>query len=242
MGFEQLNLKQLIDKQQPGALFASTSSTKKPAIPAALQAKLRLDSDKLMAKDVFLVHVADAVIGPWDTITILLKAVMDTIGEWKILMDTSTRLHEIENARIFISGTHHYDANGTIFYVDENGQTKVFLHTIRPVEGISRMGNIAAVDDFKLSSAFRFRDKWSGDGFRSDLPLRWGVRLCIDANMADKEPHGLNSNFDRSAAISPFFHRNSSRYTRQQSNGFHSPHSHQFAALCGIHVYREIGR
>lgn len=198
MGFEQLNLKQLIDKQQPGALFVSKHPQQRNLQFHALQAKLRLDSDKLTAKDVFLVHVADAVIGPGgNTITILPGAVMDTIENGKILMDTSTRLHEIENARIFISGTHHYDANGTILYVDENGQKqKVFLHTIRPVEGISRgMGNIAAVDDFKLSSAFRFQGQMEVTASDSTYLFDGGAQIVYRCQHADKEPAWVKFKF-----------------------------------------------
>lgn len=197
-GFDQMDLKQLIDKKQPGALFVSKHLQQRNLQFHALQAKLSLKANKLTAHNVFLIHVADAVLSPGEhTVVILPGAVMDTIENGKILMDTLSRIHEIENARIFVSGAHHYDANGTILYVDETKQKqKVFLHTIRPTDGISHgLGDITAANDFKLSPAFRFQGKMEVAAPDSAYLFDGGAQIVHQCKNAEKEPAWIKFKF-----------------------------------------------
>jgi hypothetical protein len=190
-GMESMPLKELVDKQQPGATFVSTHQQQASLTFNAVNAKLDLKQNTLKADGVYMIKCADAAIKPDNySLTIHPGAQMDTIEKAEILFNLDNRIHYAYNGRAHIASSKLYSANGYIDYKDIDGKTTpIFFKEITSATGYS-VGYADILEDkpLNLSSAFIFYGKVSVIANDSSLSFDGGVSLTMNCSNDKNTP------------------------------------------------------
>lgn len=159
--YDGMSMKEMADIDLQGARFISIH-------PA--QDSLEFRSDKaiysrkdqtIKANGVRMIRVADAAIFPGDQkVTIFRRAEMEELSDAKILANTTTKFHTVNDATINIKGRFSYFGRGNYDYVDKNDDIqKIYLNNIY-VDSTSMtnaLGKIKEEDKFTLSPAFKYK-------------------------------------------------------------------------------------
>lgn len=183
LSMEGKTIRELVDMAEQGAKFISTHPNQDSLSFHALEAKLNLQTNELLAQGVYIIRCADAVIKPADNqITLRPGAQMDTIDKAEILFDTLSRLHLASNARVHIASKKLYSANGYLKYKDENKQeTSIFFKEITSATGYSvGYADIDKQEPLNLSEAFKFYGEISVEARDSAFMFDGGVTLALE--------------------------------------------------------------
>ena len=189
-GINAKDINDIIDLEQPGAMFVSQHPTQDNLTFNALDAKLNLQTNELIADGVYLIKTADAAIRPEPAqITLHPGAQMDTIEKATIVFNMENRMHRVFDARVHIASAKLYSANGYINYKDaENHSTPIFFKEITSATGYSvGYADISKDEPLNLSSAFKFFGEVSVIAPDSSMSFDGGVTLALNCN--DNEPY-----------------------------------------------------
>ncbi len=153
-------------------------------------AKYNLRKYIIKCKNVPFIYVADAKVFPKNgDVTIFKSAVMDTLRESSILVNTVTKYHTIRNTTASIFGRRAYLASGDYQYVDENEKPYlIHFNTIKPdAQGqtISE-GLIPEKDNFKFNDYFSFAGKVFLQATQEFLTFDGGTKIVHNCNRIGK--------------------------------------------------------
>jgi hypothetical protein len=201
LGYENKPLVDLIDLPQPGATFFSTHPQQDSLTFNAVNAKLDLRTNKLLASGVFLVHSADAVIKPISTnLTIHPGAQMDTIDKADIVFSVENRIHKVHDARVHIASGKLYSANGYIDYKDiDNNITPIFFKEITSATGSSvGYADVLQEKPLNLNSAFKFYGQVAVISKDTNMSFDGGVSLTMNCGYLESPWLKFASKIDQS--------------------------------------------
>lgn len=121
-GLEGLALADRLDRDpQPGVGFVSTDPFRENLHFSSVGAVYRYNDAQLFCPNVFLVHVADAVVAPsGDSLLVRQGGAIDMLHKAQVLANCSNKRHLFYNADVAIQSANKYSAKGLADYVDEN--------------------------------------------------------------------------------------------------------------------------
>lgn len=181
-GLEGLALRERLDRgPQPGARFVSTDPKQDSLQFYATQARYQYNDAQLSCRNVFLVHVADAVVAPsGDSLHVRAGGAIDLIHKAQILANTDSRYHLFYDADVMLFGAEKYSAKGTIDYVDEaEKHQKIYMTAIEPDAQGRTLGQGFVSDsaNFTLNAALGFAGKVRVEADQQHYFFDGGVRL-----------------------------------------------------------------
>lgn len=147
-------------------------------------AKYNLRKYIISCKNVPFINVADARMIPYNgDVTIFKNAVLDTLKNAKIIANTVTKYHTINNSTINIFSRRNYLAFGDYEYIDENGNPFLIkFKIIKPDtsgQTISE-GLIPEKDNFKFNDYFSFAGKVYLQATQQFLTFDGGTKIVHD--------------------------------------------------------------
>lgn len=112
------------------------------------------------AKEVDFILVADASVKPGDGKVVVKKdAKMNTLDSAKIVANTRTEFHTIENASVNITGRWNYSGSGNYWYEDLNeNRQEIYFNLVKANDNRETVasGKISREEEFTLSPQFNF--------------------------------------------------------------------------------------
>ena len=179
-------LKELIGEDLSRSRFISEHPAQGSLSFYAPDANYNLNENVIYAKDVPIIHVADAAIFPDSgNVTVLKKAEMLPLKNCKIIADTIDQKHYIYDATADITSKKKYIGSGTYDYVDEmDNKQKIFLNSIK-VDSTGKTfasGDIAEKANFTLSPFFSFYGKTYMYANKEFLNFDGGVLIKHDCD------------------------------------------------------------
>ena len=190
-GLSSKSLKEIIEVQQPGAVFTSVHPSQDNLTFSSVNTKLNLGTNEMTADGVFMIKTADAAVKPSDNRIVLRPgARMDTINKAEIIFDTENKWHYVKNARVHIAGGKLYSANGYIDYKDmDNKVTEVFFREITSATGYSvGYADISKDEPLNLNTAFKFYGQMTVSSRDSVMSFDGGVTLALNCNGGKENP------------------------------------------------------
>ena len=210
--YDNKSMKELADIDLEGARFVSIHPGQDSLEFTAEKAIYSRVNQTIDAKGVRMIRVADAAIFPdKQNVIIRKRAEMDELHNAKILANTTTKYHTIDDAVVNIEGRYDYFGRGNYDYVDKNDQVqKIYLNNIfvDSTSMTNAKGKIKENDNFTLSPAFNYKgnvklvstDEYLtfDGGFQirnhcDTLPKQWvqfnsviqpdNIKIPIDSNM-----------------------------------------------------------
>lgn len=179
--FEALSLRDIMDLDLQGSVFVSEHPQQDSLAFFCLQADYDLNEYAIVARDVKIIQVADAAVFPTDGIvTILEDAAMKPLESATIITDMTSKMHQINQAKVAIHSSKRYTASGLYTYSNLNDE-KFVLNM--PEITVSDQGHtqgkavIQAQDGFYLSPWFAFSGEALLDAATPYLRFNGGVQL-----------------------------------------------------------------
>ncbi|MGM0612792.1 MAG: hypothetical protein ACQESM_04690 [Bacteroidota bacterium] len=159
--YDDKSMEEMADIDLEGARFVSIHPGQDSLEFTAENAVYSRNKQTIDAKGVRMIRVADAAIFPDEqNIIVQKRAEIDELQNAKILANTTTKYHTIQDAVVNIEGRYEYFGRGNYNYVDKNDETqKIYLNNIS-VDSTSMTnakGEIKEDDNFTLSPAFNFK-------------------------------------------------------------------------------------
>lgn len=195
--YDQLSIRELIDIPLQGSEFISIHPDQDSLRFISTTATYNLRDYTLYAEDVKYLRVADAAIFPASRkITILPDAVMNTISDARILVNSVTRYHEIYDAVVDVKAARNYIGIGNYDYVDETDtRQQVFLREIKVDPTYQTIGNGLVSDTmgFKLSRDYYFTGEVNLLANKEFLHFNGGFKIRETCNRDIMEWIGFNS-------------------------------------------------
>ncbi len=154
------SIRELADIEITGSVFYSVHPRQDSLTFISTKASFNSRKKVIRADGVVLINVADAAIYPTDlSVTILKEADMVPLEGAKILANTTTKYHEINDAEVKINGKKDYLASGSYVYLDKNDMKQnVFFNHISVDTTFQTVasGTILKEQAFTLSPAFEY--------------------------------------------------------------------------------------
>lgn len=195
-GMEGLTLRERLDRNQPGAHFVSTATSRTTADSIdffATRASYHYNDLQLSCRNVFVIRVADAAIAPAaDTLHIGENGVFNMLHNAQLLANTASRQHLFYNADVIIFDRARYSAKGTIDYVDEYEKRQpISMNSIEPDSDGHTVaeGFVSDSAQFTLNKALGFAGKVRVLADSANYYFDGGVRLLH--NCYEQEHRGL---------------------------------------------------
>lgn len=180
-GLDSLSYDKLLDYDLSGSQFISTHPEQDSLSFFTRDASYDLSNYSINASGVKLIRVADLAVFPFDgEVTVLEGARMETIRNAHLLADTASRLHHFDQVEINIYGRNNYAAKGYYNYPSLEGDAQpIYFSSISPDEkGVTTaIAMIEEIDDFKLSTQFKYKGKAVILASRKDLLFEGGFQL-----------------------------------------------------------------
>ena len=153
-------VRDLYDMVSKGNELISTHPAQDTLQFSATRANYSLKNYIIEANGVRFIEVADAIVVPKDGIVKIFKnAEMQSFENARILANTTTKYHEIYDAKAVIGSRKWYTGSGKIDYIDEIDQKQVVLLDTVYVDRSSKtfaQGKISQESDFTLSPHFGY--------------------------------------------------------------------------------------
>jgi hypothetical protein len=178
--------RELVDLVVQGSDFYSVHPGQDSLAFTSTKASFNSKKKVIKAEGVVKIAVADATILPIDgLITVLKDANMVPLQDAKIVANTATKYHEIENAEVKINGKNDYIGSGNYKYIDKYDLNQnVFFNNIRVDTTYQTVasGTILKEQDFTLSPAFSYYGDVHLLASRKELEFDGGFKIktaCI---------------------------------------------------------------
>ncbi len=189
--YDEMSMKEMADIDLKGARFVSIHPGQDSLEFHSENAIYSRKDQTIKATGVRLIRVADAAIFPGNQrITILRRAEMEELQNAKLLANTTTKFHTIENAVVDIKGKFRYFARGNYEYVDKNEKIqKIYLNNIfvDSTYMTNATGEIVEEDNFMLSPAFRYKGNVELVSTREHLLFDGGFQIRNHCDTLDRQ-------------------------------------------------------
>ncbi|MCK5847551.1 MAG: hypothetical protein KAG84_08930, partial [Bacteroidales bacterium] len=186
---EGLSIREKADYSFEGSEFISVHPNQDSLTFKSSMATFNTRKKMIKAQGVVTIRVADAAIFPGDgNVAILKNADMQPLEDAKILANTTTKYHEIDNAVVMVKGKNDYTGKGSYVYLDMNEKKQnIYFENIRVDTTLQTIasGTILKEHDFTLSPAFEFYGDAHLLASRKTLEFEGGYKLktgCINGD------------------------------------------------------------
>jgi len=183
---EGLSIREQVDYAFEGSEFISIHPDQDSLTFKSAMATFNSRKKIIRAQGVPTIRVADAAIFPGDgVVTILRDADMQPLENSKILANTTTKYHEIDEAVVLVKGKNDYTGKGSYVYLDMNDKEQnIYFENIRVDTTLQTIasGTILKEQGFTLSPAFEFYGDAHLLASRKTLEFDGGYKLktgCI---------------------------------------------------------------
>lgn len=181
--------KELADIEIKGSEFFSVHPGQDSLTFKSARASFNSKRKEIRAEGVIFLNVADAAIFPGDGIvTILQNAEMIPLENAGILANTTTKYHDIDNAKVKVNGKNDYMASGNYKYIDKEKKAQnIFFNNISVDTTLQTIasGTILKENDFTLNPAFKFYGDAHLLASRKELEFDGGFKIntgCINGD------------------------------------------------------------
>lgn len=180
--------RELVDMEINGPEFISIHPGQDSLTFTSSKASFNSRKKEIKALGVALILVADAAVYPSiEGVTILEGAEMLPLIDVEILANTTTKYHEIRNAKVKIKGRNDYSGSGDYLYLNRDGlEQNIFFENIRVDTTLQTVasGSILKEQSFTLSSAFAFYGSAHLLASRKQLEFDGGFKInssCVSS-------------------------------------------------------------
>lgn len=188
------NLRQLVDFDFTGSEFMSTDPKRDSLQFFAMEATYRMKENKIDAREVKMIRVADVAVFPGNgQVSILSDGDMQPLEGATIIANRKDKFHRIYNASVSVRSRNDYIASGYYDYVAESGNVQPVKFDALSVDNLSNTYGVAVLDpkeNFALSSHFNFNGKIELHADRPFLTFTGGYRLQSDC-LQGKSPRAM---------------------------------------------------
>lgn len=178
------NLRQLVDFDFTGSEFMSTDPQRDSLQFFAMEATYRMKENKIDAREVKMIRVADVAVFPGNgKVTILSDGDMQPLEGATIIANRKDKYHRIYDASVRVKSRNDYNASGYYDYVDASGNVQPVKFESLSVDSSSNTYGVALLngkENFALSSHFSFNGIAELHAHRSFLSFTGGYRLQTD--------------------------------------------------------------
>lgn len=154
------SIRELVDIEITGSEFHSVHPLQDSLTFTSTKASFNSRKKVIKADGVIKILVADAAIYPVDlSVTILKEANMVPLEGAKVLANTTTKYHEINDAEVKINGKNGYLASGSYVYIDKNDMKQnIFFSNVSVDTTLQTVasGTVLIEQGFTLSPAFEY--------------------------------------------------------------------------------------
>ncbi len=183
---DQGDIRELVDIDISGSEFVSVHPKQDSLRFLSPKARYNLRDNIIYAEQVSYIRVADAAVFPdRGLVTIFKEARMKTLTNARILANTTTKFHTIENAKVDITSRKQYTGEGSYFYTDDKKEKQEIYFSAIGVDSTFQTFATGAVGDslnFKLNARFAFTGEVRLNASREFLTFRGGYRISHDCD------------------------------------------------------------
>ncbi len=174
-----------------GATYTSIHQDKDSLKFVSPHATYSLQEQLLVAEEVKLVRVADAIIFPIDEKIIVERySKMRTLYDAKIIANNNSKYHTFDSVAVDINSKFNYMGKGIYTYIDEESEEQIIHFDTISVDSLKEtvaIGEIFPQDEFFLSPNFAFSGEVKAEARKQFLTFTGGTKINheCDSIMSD---------------------------------------------------------